>query len=122
MPTLARNRLLKMVNKYGMVATLSKPSYGAYDPTTGGVTSGIPTTYEARMYFANYDLVEMANNSVVKGDRKVLIPYLDTNGNTFPEPSTEDAITGIGDPVKVVSVNKLYSGDTLVCYICQVRE
>lgn len=122
MPTITANRLLTMVNRYGTQVTLVKPTYGAYNPATGSVGTGTSTSYTAKCYFAGYNLTELNNDSIIMGDRKAVFPYLDTSGDPLPEPDAEDTITGQGDAVKIVSVQKIYSGDTLVCYICQVRE
>ena len=122
MPTITANRLLTVVNRYGTEVTLTKPTYGAYDPATGTIGAGTSTNYTVKCYFADYNLTEINNDSVVMGDRKALLPYLDTSGDPLPEPDAEDTISGQGDPVKIVGVQKIYSGDTLTCYICQVRE
>ena len=122
MPTITANRLLTVVNRYGTEVTLTKPTYGAYDPATGTIGAGTSTNYTVKCYFAEYNLSEINNDSVVMGDRKALLPYLDTSGDPLPEPDAEDTISGQGDPVKIVGVQKIYSGDSLTCYICQVRE
>lgn len=74
------------------------------------------------MYFGDYMLSEIDNDSVVMGDRKVLVSPFDTSGDATPEPDEDDIIIGVGDRVVVKSVQKIYNADTLVCYICQVRE
>jgi len=51
-----------------------------------------------------------------------VFPSVDTSGVTLPEPDADDIVVGVGDKVKIVSVSKIYSADTLTCYICQVRE
>ena len=122
MPTLTANRMITMVSRYGTAVTLTKPTYGAYDPASGNLGAGTSTNYTVKCYFADYNLTELANDSVVMGDRKALFPSVDTSGVALPEPDEEDTITGQGDPVKIVGVRKIYSGDSLVCYICQVRE
>jgi len=40
----------------------------------------------------------------------------------LPEPDVGDEISGDGDKVSIVSVQKLMSANTTLCYICQVRE
>jgi hypothetical protein len=121
MALLSKN-LLFLVNQFGQSAVLSKPTYGAYDPTTGTVSSTSTTTYNVKAYFAEFTLSELNNDNIADGDRKVLIPSEDTSGTTLPAPSVEDTITGVGDGVKIVRVQEIYSAEELVCYICQVRE
>lgn len=102
--------------------TLSKPSYGSYDPATGTHSTSSTATYTVLCYFADYSLVDMNNDNIVMGDRKAYFPPTDTSGTALPAPDAEDTISGLGDTVKIVNVQKLYSQDNLVCYICQVRE
>lgn len=122
MSALMSNRLLTLVNKFGSDVTLTKNSYAAYNPATGSTGTNTTTNYTVKAYFAEYNLSEMGNDNLVMGDRKVLIPYLDTSGVVVPEPDADDIIVGRGDTVKIVSVSKIYSGNSLVCYTCQVRE
>lgn len=122
MSSLMSNRLLTLVNKYGKQVTLTKNSYGAYSPATASVGTNTAATYTVKTYFAEYDLSEINNDSIVMGDRQALIPRVDTSGVAIPEPDMDDIISGQGDTVKIVSVAKIFSGDTLTCYICQVRE
>ncbi len=122
MSSLMSNSLLALINKYGRVTTLQKNSYAAYDPATGSVGANTSTNYTVKAYFAEYNLSELNNDSIVMGDRKVSFPSVDTSGVVLPEPDPDDIVVGTGDKVKIVSVAKIYSGDTLACYICQVRE
>ena len=114
--------ILFLLNRYGTEVTLSKPTYGAYDPTTGTVVSTTTNTYTVQCYFANYEMSEIGSDSVVLGDRKAYLPATDTSGDALPKPDMEDTISGLGDRVRIVRVQELYSGDQLICYICQVRE
>jgi len=122
MATLTAMAMQTMVNQFGQEVTLRKPSYGSYDPTTGTVGSTANTDYTVKCYMAEFNLSEVNNDSILMGDRKALLPSQDTSGATLPEPDAEDTILGFGDTVKVVSTQKIYHADTLVCYICQVRE
>ena len=122
MSSLMSNSLLTLVNRFGRTATLQKNSYAAYDPATGSVGTNTSTNYTVKAYFAEYELSEINNDSVVMGDRKAVFPSVDTSGVTLPEPDADDIVVGVGDKVKIVSVSKSYSADTLTCYICQVRE
>jgi len=122
MSTLMSNKLLALINRYGTEVTLTKNAYAAYDPATGSVGTNTSVNYTTKAYFAEYDLSEINNDSIVMGDRKALLPSVDTSGVALPEPDMDDTIVGQGDTVKVKSVSKIYSGDSLTCYICQVRE
>jgi hypothetical protein len=80
------------------------------------------TDVSIKAYFADYNLTEVNNDSVLMGDRKVAIPARDTLGNLITEPDNDDQILTVGDTVVIKSVQKIYNASTLVCYICQVRE
>lgn len=112
----------RLVNQFGQEVTLRKPAYGAYDPATGSVGTGTSTDYTVKCYMAEFDLSEVNNDNVVRGDRKALLPARDTSGTLIPEPDAEDSIVGFGDTVKVIAVQTIYHGDYVACYICQVRE
>jgi len=122
MASLTAMAMQTMVNQFGQEVTLRKPLYGSYDPTTGTVGSTTNTDYTVKCYMAEFNLSEVNNDSILMGDRKALLPASDTSGVSLPEPDAEDTILGFGDTVKVVSTQKIYHADTLVCYICQVRE
>jgi hypothetical protein len=50
------------------------------------------------------------------------MPLVDTVGSPIPEPEPGDQLSGEGDKVSVISVAKIMSGMSAVCYVCQVRE
>lgn len=111
-----------LISQFGQQITLRKPSYGAYDPNTGTVGSTTNTDYTVKCYMSDFNLSEVNNDSILMGDRKALLPVIDISGSAIPEPDAEDFLIGFGDTVKVVSTQSIYHADTLVCYICQVRE
>lgn len=114
--------LQTLINRRGQSATLRYKSSGTYDPTTGSLGGVTNTDVSIKAYFADYDLTEIDNQSILMGDRKVAIPAKDTSGNLISEPDNEDQILAVGDTVVIKSVQKIYNASTLVCYLCQVRE
>lgn len=108
--------LLKLVDRYGQDLTLIKSTTGAYDPTTGSATS---TTENYIFTGYMYDVLEgISISDVRRGTRKCVIPP--TNLGTVPDDG--DQISGSGDVVNIISVATMYSGGTVVCYICEVAE
>lgn len=101
--------------------TLRKLAFGSYDPATGTQSSSTPTDYTFKGYAAEYLLSEINNDSILMGDREVLLPALDTSGDALPEPDSEDIILGLGDQVVVKSVQRIYNKSSIVAYLCQVR-
>jgi hypothetical protein len=110
-----------LIDRRGMVMTLRKPLYGAYSPATGTLATTSSTDYTVKGYFSSYTLSELDNDSLVLGDRQLVLSNVDTSGVTLPEPDAEDKVIAVGDDVLIKAVQKIYNADTLVCYICQVR-
>lgn len=113
-------QLKHMLNSKGQTATYTKVEEGTYDPSTGSVTN-TSTIYTVKAYFAQFSLSE--TDSITSGSRSVLVGITDTNGDTIPEPTTNDTLTGVlGDVSTITSTQKIYSGNNVVCYICGVEE
>lgn len=110
-----------LIEDHGQTVTLRYVTEGTYDPSTGGLTGGSNTDSTVLAYFYNYALDEIDGSNVISGDRRVVLPTVDSSGDTLTEPSIDDEIIGQGDTVKIVRVEKVYS-DVLVCYMLQVRE
>ena len=111
-----------LIDDHGRACTFVAKSLGTYDPTTGSLSGGSSTSYTVNIYFSNYNLEDMDGDKVIMGDRKALFPLVDTSGDAIPEPEVGDEVSGQGDKVSIVSVQKIMSGTSPVCYICQVRE
>lgn len=112
-----------LIDDYGRTVTLTKVTEGTYNPVSSSNTVGATeVTYSVKARFAEYHSTEVDNDGVVLGDRKVLIGTTDIRGNSIPTPDPGDNLTGYGDEVRIVRVQEFHSGDTLVCFICQVRE
>ena len=108
--------LLKLVDRYGQDLTLIKSTTQEYDPSTGSAT-GTTENYIFTGYM--YDVLEgISVSDVRRGTRKCVIPP--TNLGTTPDDG--DQISGSGDVVNITSVATMYSGATVVCYICEVSE
>lgn len=114
--------LQTLINRRGRPATLRYKSSGTYNPATGSLGDVTNTDVAIKAYFADYNLSEINNDSILMGDRQVVIPARDTSGNLIAEPDTDDQILSVGDTVVIKSVQKIYNSSTLVCYLCQVRE
>ena len=121
MSTFRSGDLLRLIQQHGKTLTLIVKGSPTYDPSTGTVT-GSDTPYTTLGYFYNYNLSEMSGLDIQMGDRRLVLPIRDTSSDLLPEPEAGDEVTGEGDKVTVVSVAKIMSGSSPVCYICQVRE
>lgn len=113
--------LRQLIKEHGMPLTLRKRAAGAYDTNSGTVTT-TNTDYAVRGYFYDYTPDMVDGQSILRGDRRVVLDYLLTNGSTTPEPDATDQIIGLGDTVDIVKVMEIKSGTATVCYMLQVRE
>lgn len=121
MSSLLVGSVLKLINDFGQTTTYTHITQGNYQPGNGGTSPATSTDYTIKAYFANYNLMDVS--SVVEGKRTVCLPTVDTSGSTLPEPDTGDKFVGVtGDDVVVNEVQKVYSGNLVVCYICVVNE
>ena len=113
--------LRTMIKDHGIVLTLRKRAAGAYNVATGTVTT-TNTDYAVRGYFYDYTPDMIDGNSILRGDRRVVLDSVLTNGTATPEPDATDQIIGLGDTVNIVKVMEIKSGSATMCYQLQVRE
>lgn len=113
--------LKALIDDHGKSLTYASKGSPTYDTSTGTVTSS-DTSYTVTGYFYNYNLGDFNGDSVVLGDRRVVIPTVDTSNSSITSPKSGDTFSGQGDKVTVVGVQTILSGDNTMCYICQVRE
>lgn len=113
--------LRQLIKEHGMALTLRKRAAGAYDSDLGTVTT-TNTDYAVRGYFYDYAPDMIDGNSILRGDRRVVLDSLLINGTATPEPDATDQIVGLGDTVDIVKVMEIKSGISTMCYQLQVRE
>ena len=111
-----------LLDNHGKACVLVDKTLGTYSVSTGDLTGSSVTSSTALMHFSDYNDRDFDGAGVVLGDRKALIPIVATNGAAMPQPNVGDEITGDGDAVSIVRVQRIMSGVSAVCYICQVRE
>ena len=113
--------LRQLIKEHGIALTLRKRAASAYDNDTGTVTT-TNTDYAVRGYFYDYTPDMVDGNSILRGDRRVVLDCKLTNGTNTPEPDATDQIIGLGDTVNIVKVMEIKSGSATMCYLLQVRE
>lgn len=113
--------LRQLIKEHGLVLTLRKQTSGVYDNDTGAVTQ-TNTDYSVRGYFYDYTPDMVDGQSILRGDRRVVLDCKLVNGSNTPEPDATDQIIGLGDTVNIVKVMEIKSGSATMCYQLQVRE
>lgn len=113
--------LRQMIREHGIALTLRKRAASAYDNDLGTVTT-TNTDYAVRGYFYDYTPDMIDGNSILRGDRRVVLDNKLVNGTATPEPDATDQIIGLGDTVNIIKVMEIKSGANTMCYLLQVRE
>ena len=113
--------LRQLIKEHGIALTLRKRAASAYNNDLGTVTT-TNTDYAVRGYFYDYTPDMIDGNSILRGDRRVVLDCKLTNGTNTPEPDATDQIIGLGDTVNIVKVMEIKSGSATMCYLLQVRE
>lgn len=113
--------LRQLINEHGVTVTLRKKANGAYNATTG-VLAQTNTDYTVKVYFFNNDPSIGEFNTVLTGERRVVVSDVLTNGLTTPEITANDEIIGFGDTVNVTRSSKITSGGANMCQLLYVKE
>lgn len=115
--------VVALLREHGYDLTFRRPANGgSYSPATGAVTGGSNSDETARVVFLNYTSRDIDGTLVQRGDRKAVMAAT-YNGTTLSKtPQIDDELRGEGDAVRIVSVQTIKSGSTVLAYICQARE
>ena len=113
--------LRQLIKEHGIALTLRKRAASAYNDATGTVTTS-NTDYALQGYFYDYTPDMIDGDSILRGDRRVVLSDKLTDGSATPEPDATDQIIGLGDTVNIVKVMEIKSGSATMCYQLQVRE
>lgn len=121
--TQMRQDVVELLREHGYDVTFRRPaSGGAYSPATGTVTGGVDADETARVVFLNYSARDIDGTLVQRGDRKAVIAA--TYGGTAlaKTPQIDDELRGEGDAARLLAVQTIKSGATVIAYVCQARE
>lgn len=115
--------VVALLREHGYDLTFRRPSNGgSYNPATGAVSGGSNADETARVVFLNYTSRDIDGTLVQRGDRKALMAATYNGTALSKTPQIDDELRGEGDAVRIVSVQTIKSGSTVLAYICQARE
>ena len=115
--------VVALLREHGYDLTFRRPSNGgSYNPATGAVSGGSNDDETARVVFLNYTSRDIDGTLVQRGDRKAVIAATYNGSALSKTPQIDDELRGEGDAVRIVSVQTIKSGSTVLAYICQARE
>ena len=95
---------------------------GTYDPATGTITGGSNSDETIRAIFLNYNANDVDGTLVQRGDRKAVIAATYNGTAITKTPQINDELRDEGDAVRLVSIQTIKSGASILAYICQARE
>jgi len=95
---------------------------GTYDPATGTVTGGSNSDETIRALFLNYNANDVDGTLVQRGDRKAVIAATYSGNALSKTPQINDELRGEADAVRIVSIQTIKSGSSILAYVCQARE
>lgn len=115
--------VVALLREHGYDLTFRRPSNGgSYNPATGAVSGGSNADETARVVFLNYTSRDIDGTLVQRGDRKAVMAATYNGAALSKTPQIDDELRGEGDAVRIVSVQTIKSGSTVLAYICQARE
>ena len=115
--------VVALLREHGYDLTFRRPSNGgSYNPATGAVSGGSNADETARVAFLNYTSRDIDGTLVQRGDRKAVMAATYNGTALSKTPQIDDELRGEGDAVRIVSVQTIKSGSTVLAYICQARE
>lgn len=115
--------VVALLREHGYDLTFRRPSNGgSYNPATGAVSGGSNDDETARVVFLNYTSRDIDGTLVQRGDRKAVMAATYNGAALSKTPQIDDELRGEGDAVRIVSVQTIKSGSTVLAYICQARE
>lgn len=125
MPTGAEMQrdVVALLQEHGYNLTFRRPrSGGSYNAATGAITGGTNADETARVVFLSYTARDFDGTLVQRGDRKAVMAATYNGTALTKTPQIDDELRGEGDAVRIVSVQTIKSGASILAYICQARE
>lgn len=95
-----QNVAVNILKKYGQQLTFTRKTVGDYDATTGTATS-IESTYKGYGAILEYSSKDMADGSILSGDKKIIIEYVKQR------PVVNDIVTVDGINYNIIAVKEV---------------
>jgi hypothetical protein len=115
--------VVALLREHGYDLTFRRPGNGgSYNPATGAVSGGSNADESVRAIFLNYTARDIDGTLVQRGDRKAVIAATYNGSAISKTPQIDDELRNEGDAVRIVSVQTIKSGASILAYVCQARE
>lgn len=109
-----------LLREHGINVLLRKQAESAYNNDTGTITQ-TATDYTVRAYFYDYNSETLASDSILNGDRAVIMSATLPDGSSTPKPNATDHVVN-GDVLDIIKVMEVKSGSKTLFYSIQVRD
>lgn len=109
-----------LLSEHGINVILRKQAESAYNNDTGTITQ-TATDYTVRAYFYDYNSETLASDSILNGDRAVIMSATLPDGSATPKPNATDHVVN-GDVLDIIKVMEVKSGSKTLFYTIQVRD
>lgn len=115
--------VVALLQEHGYDLTFRRPNNGgSYNTATGAIAGGSNADETARVVFLNYISRDIDGTLVQRGDRKAVMAATFNGTALTKTPQIDDELRGEGDAVRIVSVQTIKSGASILAFICQARE
>lgn len=115
--------VVALLRDHGYNLTFRRPnSGGSYSTATGTITGGANSDETVRGIFLNYTASDTDGTLVQRGDRRAVIAAT-YNGTAISKiPQIDDELRGEAEAVRIVSIQTIKSGSSVLAYVCQARS
>jgi hypothetical protein len=110
------------LGEFGQAVTLTSPGVKTRSTATGAVTTGTPATQTASGVVDNYSLREIDGSNVQRGDQKLYLSALNSDGDAITAPVLGSTATVNGAVWRVMEVETVSPAGTPVLYVLQLRK
>ena len=110
-----------LLREHGINVKLRKQAESSYDNDTGTITQ-TPTDYTVRAYFYDYNSETLTPDSILGGDRAVVMSATLPDGSATPKPNATDHVVNDDDVLDIMKVMEIKSGSKTLFYTIQVRD
>lgn len=115
--------VVALLREHGYDLTFRRPGNGGtYNPATGSTSGGSNADETVRCVFVNYTARDIDGTLVQRGDRRAIIAATYNGSALSKTPQIDDELRGEADAVRIVAVQTIKSGSTVLAYVCQARE
>lgn len=107
----------RLVEKFGSELTFTRVTKGTFDPATGSSSGDTTQTYTANAVKDTFSQLERSDSSVEIGDIRLIAETA-----TFGPYAVDDLVAIDGFSYRLVNVDPIKPGPTVVAYELQARK